>query len=169
VTPELRPLADADEAFVVALYRDRDAMAPLAPLDAGAADRLFARARDGGGDFHVVLVDGVPAGVAGLVPRPGGWLEAGLVLVRGAQSRGVGRQVFASLISRALADAACSGCRVRHAAGHAAMAALARRLGLHREDDGDGACWTARRGHWQAPVAAGILPAGAAPSPRAED
>ena len=143
-TLRLRPLADGDAALFVAVYTDDAPL--LGPVDPARAKSRRARARSGhGGTFFVVVADGTDAGVAGVVPRAGGHVEAGVVLAAAWRGRGVGTRVFAGLIDAALADAACAACVIRHAPGHPAMAAIAARLSLRPVPDADGIAWTATR------------------------
>lgn len=135
-TPRLhaRPLGPGDEALYRRLYTDPAVMAQVgAPLSPDAARRGFAvacrrNAGHGSVELRWAILDrasGEAVGLLALMPDDSGGAEFGVMLLPGAQGRGLARELNDAVVALAFPPDG-GGLRrlwARHARGHAAAAA----------------------------------------------
>ncbi|GIX37906.1 MAG: hypothetical protein KatS3mg127_1145 [Silanimonas sp.] len=137
----LRPYAAGDEGLYRALFTDAAVMhwvgPPLAEAHARrAADLALAHQQAAGGRFRHWIIEhgGCAAGLLGLALRGRGWRggegEVGVLLFPAWQGRGAASAAIGALRPWAFAAVGLAALTCHHAAGHAAMAALMRRLGF---------------------------------------
>lgn len=153
--PVLRPVADADREFLVALYgstRDAElsqvAWAPgqreaFVRMQFDAQDRDY-RTRNPHGTFDVVEVDGEPVGRLYVDRRPGEIRVVDLAVVEGRRNQGIGTRLLRTLQD----EAAAAGCFLSiHVEVHNPAASLYERVGFVPVSAGG----VYRRMEWRAP------------------
>ena len=153
----LRVMGEGDEDLYCRLYTDPQVMHHIAqPLAIDVARRSFQVAREQAFErpmrrpWWVIheAASTADVGVVGLV-REDTVAEMGIVLLPQAQRRGIAREAMSAVAARAMATGLVTQLWLRHAPLNMAMAAVASRLGLVREDDGPGpdSCrWRMRAG-----------------------
>ena len=179
--PHLRPLAAADEAFYIALYRCPVAMhhvgGPIPCVDArrGFETALaWTRAAPPWAWYWVAADAGtaLPVGLVGVVPDRDAptSAELGVLLAEGMDNRGYATAAIASVCQWAFADAGLARLWTRHAGAHVAARRLMQRTRFVRcsAHAGDAAEWRWQRlavmepGPSQAPPGAAFAPVGTA-------
>ncbi|WP_183092708.1 GNAT family N-acetyltransferase [Nocardioides stalactiti] len=154
VQPSLRPVTEADESFLVALYGSTRADLALLPLDPEQHDvlvRMQYRAQDQhyreqhpGASFEVVEVDGAPVGRLYVDRTDRDLRVVDISLLPEVRGRGMGT----ALLRRVQDEAAASGRSVSlHVASDNPAAALYARLGFRPVAD----LGAYRRLEWSAP------------------
>lgn len=142
----LRVMGEGDEDLYCRLYTDPQVMQHIArPLAIDVARRSFQVAREQAIErpmrrpWWVIheTTSMADVGVVGLV-REDTIAEIGIVLLPQAQRRGIAREAMAAVATRAMETGLVTQLWLRHAPQNLAMAAVASRLGLTREDDGPG-------------------------------
>ena len=130
----LRPLAESDEAFYVALYSDELTMrfvaAPLSPSAALASFRAAIRRRC----RHIAALEGQPR-VLLSADRRGAWLEIGLMLLPAHWGHRLATRAFALWLSEP--SIASAPLLIRTAEENVAMRKLAERHGFARADSAE--------------------------------
>lgn len=154
---QLRVMGEGDEDLYCRLYTDPQVMHHIArPLAIDVARRSFQVAREQALErpmrrpWWVIqeAASRADVGVVGLVCEDA-VAEIGIVLLPHAQRRGIAREAMSAVASCATATGLVTQLWLRHAPQNLAMAAVASRLGLTREDDGPGpdSCrWRMRAG-----------------------
>ena len=153
----LRVMDEGDEGLYCRLYTDPRVMQHIAsPLGIAVAGRSLQVAREQAIERPMRrpwwVIHETPSmtdvGVVGLV-REDTVAEIGIVLLPQAQRRGIACEAMSAVAARAIATGLVAQIWLRHAPQNLAMAAVASRLGLTREDDGPGpdSCrWCMRAG-----------------------
>jgi RimJ/RimL family protein N-acetyltransferase len=158
-TPRLRlcVMGEGDADLYCRLYTDPEVMRHIArPLAKDVARRSFQVARAQAIErpmrrpwwvIHETTLK-ADVGVLGLV-RVDAVAEMGIVLLPQAHGRGIAREAMSAVASRAMTTGLVVQLWLRHSPQNLAMAAVATRLGMTREDDGPGpdSCrWRMRAG-----------------------
>lgn len=142
----LRVMGEGDEGLYCRLYTDPQVMHHIArPLAMDVARRSFQVAREQAIErpmrrpWWVIheAASMADVGVVGLV-REDAVAEMGIVLLPHAQRRGIAREAMSAVATYAMETGLVTQLWLRHAPHNLAMAAVASRLGLTREDDGPG-------------------------------
>lgn len=137
----IRPLAPGDRDFYMALYADAEVMHHVGPpLSVEAAARAFERSlrlcRHPGPLYWLWILsaratDGrspCDVGLIGLQTTAPGDGEIGVLLLRGAQARGLASEAISHLADHAFGDLGFHRLHTRHADGHAAARGLMEKL-----------------------------------------